>query len=348
MVSREVQELVRGITRKFDFGEYEMAAYMTVLENGELTASEIGTRTDIPQTRVYDTVRDLESRGVVDIEETRPMRVIAVDPERAFDSVESTVTEIVDELRSRYSEPVWDGEAATLVRSRTSVLRYLDEIAELAEFELTLSLTPGLMSRMEKKLRARRQAGVHVAVLLSPARDVPDGDAFDYDAVANQVRVRRGVTSPIVAVADGGTSLFATREVLYDEESSYGAIFTRSMMGFLVYEFFDTMLWSTAEPLVEADSGPTFPRRYASVRKCIRDLRAADGVFRATVDGLDVLTGDPRRVDGTVVDTTFEGPGGVVSLTLEGEEESEEVTVGGRVASLEDVETREIRVERVE
>ena len=149
MVSRDVQKLVRGITRKFDFGEYEMAAYMTVLENGELTASEIGTRTDIPQTRVYDTVRDLESRGVVDIEETRPMRVIAVGPERAFDSVESTVAEVVDELRSRYSEPVWDGEAATLVRSRTSVLRYLDEIAELAEFELSLSLTPGLMSRVE-------------------------------------------------------------------------------------------------------------------------------------------------------------------------------------------------------
>jgi sugar-specific transcriptional regulator TrmB len=344
MASREVQELVRGINRKFDFGEYEMAAYTTVLENGELTASEIGDRTDIPQTRVYDTVRDLESRGLVDIEETRPMRVIAIEPERAFGSVESSVEGVINELQSRYSKPMWNTEAATLVKSRTSVLRYLDEIVDLAEFELTLALTPNLLSRIEEDLLAYREAGVHVTILLSPKRDVPDENSFDYDSVANEVRIRRGVTSPIVAVADGSVSLFATREVLYDEENSYGVIFNQSMMGFLVYEFFDTMLWTTAESLIDTQSRLTFPRRYASTRKCIRDLQEADGTFKATVEGLDVLTGEPRHVEGTVVGTTFEGPGGVVSFTIENDHK---VTIGGWVASLEDIEPREIKIERV-
>lgn len=343
MASEDVEELVGTINRKFEFGEYELAAYMAVLENGELTPSEIGDRTDIPQTRVYDTVRDLESRGLVDIEETRPMRIVAVEPELAFESVESSVEGVIDELQSRYSKPMGNTEAATLVKSRTSVLRYLDEIIDLAEYELTLSLTPTLMARIEEDLLACRESGVHVSVLLSPARDVPD-DEVDYGSIANEVRTRRGVTSPIVAVADGSVSLFATRDVLNGGEGSYGVIFNQSMMGFLVYEFFDTMLWMTADPLVDRDTEPTFPRQYASIRKCIRDLRTADGRFSATVRGVDVLTGEGRHVGGTVVDTTFEGPGGVVSFTIETEDDT--VTIGGRVASLEDIEAREIRIDR--
>lgn len=347
MVSSDIQELVNGINRKFDFGEYELLAYMAVLENGELTATEIGDRTEIPQTRVYDTVRDLESRGLVDIEETRPMRVVAIEPELAFDSVESSVEGAIDRLQSRYSEPVWNAEAATLVKSRTSVLRYLDKIVDLAEYELILALTPDLMSRIEADLRACKERGVHVSVLLSPKCDVPDEDSFDYGGVADDVRTRRGVRSPIVAVADGGVSLFATRDVLHDEEGSYGVIFNQSMIGFLVYEFFDTMLWTTADPITESELHYSFPRRYASIRKCIRDLRRLDGPFRATVDGLDVLTGEPRQVSGTVVDTTFEGAGGVVSFTVE-TDDGDAVTIGGWVASLEDVEAREIKVERIE
>ena len=45
-----------------------------------------------------------------------------------------------------------------------------------------------------------------------------------------------------------------------------------------------------------------------------------------------------------MVGTTFEGPGGVVSFTIENDHK---VTIGGWVASLEDIEPREIKIERV-
>jgi len=48
---------------RFNLGEYEIDAYLAVLEHGELTASDIADRTDIPQPRVYDTVRSLSDRG---------------------------------------------------------------------------------------------------------------------------------------------------------------------------------------------------------------------------------------------------------------------------------------------
>ena len=68
---------------RFNLGEYEIDAYLAVLEHGELTASDIADRTDIPQPRVYDTVRSLSDRGLVELRESRPMKIVAVDPEDA-------------------------------------------------------------------------------------------------------------------------------------------------------------------------------------------------------------------------------------------------------------------------
>lgn len=69
---------------RFNLGEYEIDAYLAVLEHGELTASDIADRTDIPQPRVYDTVRSLSDRGLVELRESRPMKIVAVDPDDAF------------------------------------------------------------------------------------------------------------------------------------------------------------------------------------------------------------------------------------------------------------------------
>jgi sugar-specific transcriptional regulator TrmB len=57
------------VGERFNLGEYEIDAYLAVLEHGELTASEIADRTDIPQPRVYDTVRSLSDRGLVELRE---------------------------------------------------------------------------------------------------------------------------------------------------------------------------------------------------------------------------------------------------------------------------------------
>ena len=75
----------------FDFGEYEVEAYLAVLEHGRLSATEIADRTSIPQPRVYDTVRSLAEHGFVELQESRPMKVLAIEPEEAFGEVRSTL-----------------------------------------------------------------------------------------------------------------------------------------------------------------------------------------------------------------------------------------------------------------
>ena len=128
MTSDDLQGGLQEVGSRFDFGEYEIEAYLTVLEHGQLTASEIAEKTDIPQPRVYDTVRSLSENGLVELRESRPMQVLAVDPEEAFSDVRSALSTLVESLAERYETPARDSEAVSLIKSRQTILRYVEEI----------------------------------------------------------------------------------------------------------------------------------------------------------------------------------------------------------------------------
>ena len=345
MVSEELRGTLERVGRRFDFGEYESEAYLVILEHGRLTAAEIADHTDIPQPRVYDTVRSLADNGLVELRESRPMQVLAVDPEEAFEGIRDSLDELVEDLAATYTQPARDSEAVSLIKSRSTILRYLGEVIESADYELVISLTPALVDRFEEALAERREAGVTIELLVSPAEDVPSPEEYDYTRIATATRARRGVTTPVVAVADGTYSVYATQEALRDDRDRYGVIFNRSELGFLVSGFLNTVVWTSARQLATADR-EGFPRRYATIRRCVEDLR--DGVgeevgtFYASVRGRDVVTGERRQVSGRVVDVSVGRNRETAAMTLESD--GELVDVGGQVAALEDVEAHEIMV----
>lgn len=327
----------------FDFGEYEIAAYLAVLEHGRLTATEIADRTDIPQPRVYDTVRSLAEHGFVELQESRPMKVLAIEPEEAFGGVRSSLDELVSGLEQRYTAPARDAEAVTLIKSPATIERYLGEIIDSAEYELLLSLTPDLLAEFESDLAAKREEGVTIELLVSPASEVPAPEEYAYADVATTARSRRGITTPVAAVGDGTFSLYATREALSGGEERYGVVFNRSELGFLVSGFVSTVLWASGETLATTPDR-SLPRKYASLRRCVEEIQVLDGPLRASVEGRDVLTGEPRSVTGEVVDSTLNDEESIASFSVETDDGT--VQVGGRVAALEDVEAHEITIER--
>jgi sugar-specific transcriptional regulator TrmB len=343
MSSDDLRQRMDRVGDRFNFGEYEIEAYLAVLDHGELTASEIADHTEIPQPRVYDTVRKLSDRGVVELHESRPMRVVALDPNEVFPQIQSSFEKMTTELAERYTTPSRETEAVSLVKSRPSILRYFQSVIESAEYELVLSLTPELLYRFEDQLANVCDAGVGVELLVTPAADAPSPEEYDYLSVSTIARARRGITTPVIAVADGTRSVYATQDALASDTEHYGVIFNRSVLGFLVSGFFNTVLWTTATPLASDGHNRQFPRRYASIRRCLKDLRELEGEFYATVQGRDVETGDRRTVTGSISDLAVEPTGEVATLTITTDDGP--VSIGGRVAALEDVEAHEIHVD---
>lgn len=344
MTSDDLHRGLEEVGSRFDFGEYEIEAYLAILEHGRLTASEIAEKTDIPQPRVYDTVRSLSENGLVELRESRPMQVLAVDPEEAFSEVQSTLSTLVEMLSEQYTTPARDTEAVSLVKSQQTILRYIEDVITTAEYELVLALTPDLLARHEDELVERRQAGVTIELLLAPAVDVPDPETYDYSRVATVTRARRGVTTPVVAVADGAYSVYTVHGALQDGEDRYGVIFNRSELGFLVSGFLNTVVWTSATTLSENRGDRPFPRRYATIRRCVQDINDAEGEFYATVEGRDVETGGRRTVRGRVIDISVGTNRETAAITLD--QSGGSVDVGGQVAALEDIEAHQIAIGR--
>lgn len=63
--------------------EYEASAYLCVLQIGVATAKEVAEGADIPQSRVYDVLSTLDSKGFVTIQPGRPKKFGPVEPEIA-------------------------------------------------------------------------------------------------------------------------------------------------------------------------------------------------------------------------------------------------------------------------
>ena len=344
MTDDDLQGTLAAVGAQFDFGEYEIEAYVTVLEHGQLTASGIAEQTDIPQPRVYDTVRSLAENGFVEIRESRPMQVRAIDPEEAFGDVRTTLDDMVEALERRYTAPSRGAEAVSLIKSRRTILRYLADVITSAEYELVVSLTPDLLGRFEDELRERQSAGVTIDLLLAPSESVPDPDDYDYSRVATTVRNRRGRTTPIAAVADGEYSVYTAREAIQNGRERYGVIFNRSELGFLVSGFLNTVVWGSAATLFEGAEDRPFPRRYASIRRCIQELGDETGALHATVRGRDIQTGERRTVAGEVIDVAASHDQVTASLTLRSDDG--EVDIGGQAAALEDIEATELAIDR--
>ena len=343
-MTNRLPEQLEALCEQFDFGEYETAAYLAVLEYGRLTAGEIADETEIPQPRVYDTVRSLADHGFVELHDTRPMEVVAVDPSDAFDSVRTAVDKFVTGLEQRYTAPDRTNEAVSLVSSRQTILRCFEDVISSAEYELLVSLTPDLLARFEDALAGQTSAGVTVELLLSPAADAPAPAAYDYTSIATVTRARRGVTTPLVAVADGSYSVYTGRRALRSENDRYAVIFNRSELGFLVSGFLNTVVWPSSTTVDERARGDSYPRRYATIRRCVRELSGDAGPFYATVDGRDVESGGFRTVAGEIVDTAIGTSGETAAITLE--TGTETVDIGGQAAALEDIEAHELLVGR--
>jgi len=340
----EEEERLRAFVETLDLGEYDIEAYLTVLENGELTASELAERTDIPQPRVYDTVRGLADRGLLELRESRPIRVVAIDPEAAFTDFQSDLSTLIEELADIYTEPTRETEAVTLVKSRSTILRYLEDVIDSARYELSVSLSPTFLVRVADQLAAAIDRGVTVELVVSPTEDTPDPASFDYERVATKVRTRRGVTTPFIAVADGRYSIYSTSEALRGGSEEYGVIFNRSGLGFLSLGFFATVIWTTSDPVLDTTREAVgFPREYASIRRCIKELSDMDGDFYARIEGRDVLTGEERVVRGEIVSAGIIESGEIATLTIETDDGT--VEVGGRVAAYEDIEAHKIVID---
>src|SRR3970040_1550201 len=80
--------------KQFGLNEYESRTYVALTVNGPLTASQISEKSRVPQSKVYEVMRNLVSKNLAETWSSKPQKFKAIEPVYAL-------KKIVDEKKNK-------------------------------------------------------------------------------------------------------------------------------------------------------------------------------------------------------------------------------------------------------
>ncbi len=103
---------VRTLLRKTGLTDYEVNAYLLLLEKGALTAKQVSYGAQIPYSKVYQTLNSLEKKGWIEAMRKRPSKYFPKSPETALKTAKTVIENewlqiekaIADELMPYYEK----------------------------------------------------------------------------------------------------------------------------------------------------------------------------------------------------------------------------------------------------
>jgi sugar-specific transcriptional regulator TrmB len=128
--------------------EYETETYVALLRSGVLTASEVSDQSNVPYSKIYETLNALERKGWIEAERGRPSKYFPKSPEEALSMTklqfeeklrgwEKTITAelqpIFERREIREKPDIW------ILRGELSVLAKLQEMMDNAKSEVMIA-----------------------------------------------------------------------------------------------------------------------------------------------------------------------------------------------------------------
>jgi sugar-specific transcriptional regulator TrmB len=147
-MSVPVDENLKKAFQRLGLTEYEMRAYLALLQHGEMTANQVSKVAEIPYSKIYEVLESLEEKGWVGSEGGRPARYHARSLSTALEiskmKLERDLKKVEDFLLSELS-PISKGLGARekhdiwILRGELNILSKLKSLLEGCDFELQLT-----------------------------------------------------------------------------------------------------------------------------------------------------------------------------------------------------------------
>ena len=178
-LSQAVGEGTRRVLRELGLTAYESAVYLSLVEGGVMTASEVSESAVVPFSKVYEILNSLERKGWIDIERGRPSRYFAKSPVEAFESAKYKLEgkmrgwerAVIGELQPLYEKrelrekpDIWilRGEANVLAKLREMLGKARSQVMVAAPF-----FARGLAEKAMPLLTSFRLGHVKVLVMVA-------------------------------------------------------------------------------------------------------------------------------------------------------------------------------------
>jgi HTH-type transcriptional regulator, sugar sensing transcriptional regulator len=144
-----VSERTRRALKDFGLTEYEIKAYIALVESGPMPASQLSTTAAIPYSKIYEILGNLERKGWAETEQGRPSKYFPKPPSAALDSsrirmentLKSSQADALSELQPLYeTKGVQERPDIWIVRGQNNILEKIKETLGRTRRELLVAM----------------------------------------------------------------------------------------------------------------------------------------------------------------------------------------------------------------
>jgi len=236
---------------------YEIKAFTSLIKTGQLTASDLSQQCGVAYSRIYDVLAELEKKGWVGSDKSRPTKYFAKSPNSALQTTKQRIEEdfaknekiILSDLNPIYKKSgtaerpdIW-----VLTGTMNIATRILEMIDTCREEVLIAIPKAGeeLVKQALPKLRLLHDKGVKITILTS--------DKFDKDAIKGlarlaTVKIKKGLFGGGLISDKHNVVILLGPEISHSNASEIIAICTdhAELSGF-AREYFEYLLKHTAK-----------------------------------------------------------------------------------------------------
>ncbi|MHA1581661.1 MAG: TrmB family transcriptional regulator [Candidatus Baldrarchaeia archaeon] len=175
MEDTEIFQALRGL----GLTEYEVRVYITLLENGSMTAAEISSASGIPYSRIYEVLTRLEKKGWIEALSSRPklykplppseaVKIVKIELERQLENYENVVIEKLQPLYEK--QALVERPDVYIIRGIENVLARVIEMFEDAKKKVMISMSNiniEYIKVIEDALRNIKNRNIKIEILTS-------------------------------------------------------------------------------------------------------------------------------------------------------------------------------------
>jgi len=355
------EDELRDGLREAGLSQYEADAYLAVLERGTAPAVKIAEQTGIPKSRIYDVLEDLERDDYVEtFEQDSALSARPRDPSEVMSDLQQRANKLAstaEAIEDRWERPEISGHKISIVKRFDSVVEQFRAAAEDATNRIQIAVSPSQFEAVRPALEDAVDRGVFVKLCVATGlEDSHVVDDMAFEDAATEVR-HRTLPAPFTALVDRSHTFFSSQSHPTDQ---YGIIIDDLTLTYVFHWYFQGALWGTWPHVYDSVAEGT-KLEYVDVRECVQDIAPIvnDGTtIPATVRGFDIETGEDITLSGEITEIISAAPpndDGSLTLTqLAGqativlEADGREYGVGGRGATLEDVEATRVMLDQPE
>jgi HTH-type transcriptional regulator, sugar sensing transcriptional regulator len=285
-------KLVEQLMR-LGFSQYEAKAYLGLLMAGAQTGYGLSKVTDVPQPKLYETLRRLvDRRAAVQVSE-EPARFAAVPAERLLVELEQEYLGLIGDARDDLNDlPAGSGElplVGTELEGIEAVIRRANETIEVAEAKVYLSGRTEELAGLEAALMNASQRDVELVMLHFGRKPfpVPRGSSFGHISTAGRI-YRRHQARHLALVVDSRSALWALARDGTDWRGMFAddPLFAAALKGYIRHDIYIQRIYG--------DLGDELRALYGQSLEGLTDLSSS------SAHALDGLPEEPEGGDEAV------------------------------------------------